>query len=226
MSIFDTYYPSGNITSGTRLGPGITCAKFLGARGSRTNWERHDEFGNPDRVTIAQNLYQHARAMQTVYSNFDFNEVRLTVSDGVYTPAEGESAGGINADRVIGKAIGYKWMGLVATDTGHCSNVMWQSNLDLGMLKACMIHLGTVLILHHAAICSSACQHMSCNDKCDNGVAPELTFLVTSASTWVGINSVSTWGYSGHLVASWGRLGPTPPTLQPSARQMPGMPRR
>lgn len=119
MSIFDTYYPSGDITSGTRLGPGITCAKFLGARGSRTNWERHDEFGNPDRQTIAQNLYQHARAMQTVYSNFDFNEVRLTVSDGVYTPAEGESAGGINIDRVTGKAVGYQMI----DKSGNVDNV-------------------------------------------------------------------------------------------------------
>ena len=102
---FPLNYP---ITSSTKLGPGITCAQFLGARGSRTNWEKHDEFGSSDRLTIAQNLYQHARAMQTVYSNFDFNEHRLTVSDGVYTPAEGESAGGINAKRLMGEAIGYQ----------------------------------------------------------------------------------------------------------------------
>lgn len=106
------YYPeSGPISSGTKLGPGITCAKFLGARGSRTNWERHDLLGNPDRLTIAQNLYQHARSMATVYSNFDFNEVRLTISDGIYTPVEGETAGGINAERVTGKAIGYQMIG-------------------------------------------------------------------------------------------------------------------
>jgi hypothetical protein len=43
---------SGGITSGTKLGPGITMAKFLGARGSRTNLEKHDEVFS-DRLQLA-----------------------------------------------------------------------------------------------------------------------------------------------------------------------------
>ena len=77
------------ITSGTKLAPGITCAKFLGALGSRTQFEklyRQDFFGSADRKQIARNLVLHAHAMNMVSSNIEFAQHRLVVSDGIYEP--------------------------------------------------------------------------------------------------------------------------------------------
>ena len=77
------------ITSKTKLAPGITCAKFLGARGSRTQFEklyRQDFFGSADRREISRNLVLHAHAMNMVLSNIEFAQHRLVVSDGIYEP--------------------------------------------------------------------------------------------------------------------------------------------
>jgi hypothetical protein len=78
-----------SITSATKLGPGITCAKFLGAPGSRTQFEKlygDNFFGSADRRQIARNLVLHAQAMQTIISNPAFYEYRLIVSEGIYEP--------------------------------------------------------------------------------------------------------------------------------------------
>lgn len=77
------------ITSETKLAPGITCAKFLGAKGSRTQFEklyRQDFFGSVDRKEIARNLVLHANAMNMVTGNLEFSQHRLIVSDGIYEP--------------------------------------------------------------------------------------------------------------------------------------------
>lgn len=77
------------ITSETKLAPGITCAKFLGAKGSRTQFEklyRQDFFGSVDRKEVARNLVLHANAMNMVTGNLDFSQHRLIVSDGIYEP--------------------------------------------------------------------------------------------------------------------------------------------
>ena len=78
-----------SITSATKLGPGITCAKFLGARGSRTQFEKlyaDGFFGAPDLKQIARNLVLHANAMKTVIGNPTFAQHRLIVSEGIYEP--------------------------------------------------------------------------------------------------------------------------------------------
>lgn len=77
------------ITSETKLAPGITCAKFLGAKGSRTQFEklyRQDFFGSVDRKEVARNLVLHANAMNLIAGNMDFAQHRLIVSDGIYEP--------------------------------------------------------------------------------------------------------------------------------------------
>jgi len=79
----------GRITSSTQLGPGITCAKFLGALGSRTQFEKlysKGFSGSANRNQIARNLVPHSHAMQVFYSNPLFAQHRLTVSDGIYEP--------------------------------------------------------------------------------------------------------------------------------------------
>jgi hypothetical protein len=113
------YNPSGSVTSSTKLGPGITCAKFLGAVGSRTQFDRlYDEgFSGPiDRTQVARNLLLHAKAMNTVLSNSEFFQHRLIVSDGVYEPYQdftsdgyqGERPSGFNEERRFGRGIGYQ----------------------------------------------------------------------------------------------------------------------
>jgi hypothetical protein len=111
------YKPTGQITSNTKLGTGITCAKFLGGIGSRTQFEKmYDEgFGGPvDRNQVARNLVLHARAMNSVLINQQFAQHRLIVSDGLYEPFYDlprdikETAGGFNAERRFGRGIGYQ----------------------------------------------------------------------------------------------------------------------
>ena len=129
---YDPSKTGGGISSGTKLGPGITCAKFLGARGSRTNFEKHDAV-NPDRLQIAKNLYLHAEAIQTIYNNFEFADHRLTVSDGIYTPVGNESPSGINALRITGEAIGYQLINKVGkTDSSKSFDlaVYWKDYID------------------------------------------------------------------------------------------------
>lgn len=77
------------ITSSTKLGVGITCAKFLGAKGSRTTFSklyRDDFFGSVDRVQVARNLVLHAHAMNSILGNMDYVQHRLIVSEGIYAP--------------------------------------------------------------------------------------------------------------------------------------------
>ena len=86
MILVDPVYNPENqevINSATKLGPGITIAKFLGAYGDRTPFN-HIEF-DFTRRQIARNLYLHAEAMRTINGNTDiFNDVRLIVSEGIY----------------------------------------------------------------------------------------------------------------------------------------------
>ena len=91
MILIDPKYdPRGQtITSSTALGAGITLAKFLGARGSRTQLEKlyNESFsGPPDFQQIARNLVLHAQILQSVIGNKDFEQYRLTVSEGIYEP--------------------------------------------------------------------------------------------------------------------------------------------
>jgi hypothetical protein len=77
------------ITSSTKIGPGITCAKFLGARGSRTQFEKlyaPGFFGSADRKQIARNLVLHANAMKVAIGSPLFPQHRLIVSEGIYEP--------------------------------------------------------------------------------------------------------------------------------------------
>lgn len=79
----------GAVSSSTKLGPGITCAKFLGAKGSRTQFEKlyqRDFFGGCDRKQIARNLVVHSKFIQSISGIFDFAQHRLIVSEGIYEP--------------------------------------------------------------------------------------------------------------------------------------------
>lgn len=71
------------INSATKLAPGITIAKFLGAYGDRTPFNHVVSKGA--RLQIARNLYLQAEAMRIINGNTEnFNDVRLIVSEGIF----------------------------------------------------------------------------------------------------------------------------------------------
>lgn len=95
------YDPKGKtITSATKLGPGVTMAKFLGAPGSRTQLEKlyNDSFdGPPDFNQIARNLLIHAQLLQSTAGLEEFANHRLIVSEGIYEPNPKFETSEINA---------------------------------------------------------------------------------------------------------------------------------
>lgn len=94
------------ISSSTKLAPGITCAKFLGSPGSRTQFEQIEV----DRSLVARQLYLQAEAMRMVVENDNFAKHRLIVAEGVYRPTlkENISTGSINDYKQTGRAIVYQ----------------------------------------------------------------------------------------------------------------------
>ncbi len=79
----------GQITSATKLGPGVTIAKFLGAYGDKTPFNH--VVTNTARQQIARHLYLQAEAMRIINGNtVNFNDVRMVVSEGLYKLREGD----------------------------------------------------------------------------------------------------------------------------------------
>jgi len=79
----------GQITSATKVGPGVTIAKFLGAYGDRCPFNH--VISNTMRQRIARHLYLHAEAMRVINGNTkNFNDIRLIVSEGLYHMREGD----------------------------------------------------------------------------------------------------------------------------------------
>ena len=80
---------TGNVSSATKLGPGVTIAKFLGAYGDRTAFNHIGS--NDDRQQIARQLYLQAEMMRVIQGNTElFNDVRLIVSEGIYRAGPSE----------------------------------------------------------------------------------------------------------------------------------------
>lgn len=102
-----------SITSATKLGPGITCAKFLGAKGSRTQFKKlyaKSFFGAADFRQIARNLVPHAHAILSIAGNLAFANHRLIVSEGIYEPSprfvqQETKAGSESAAKNLAKSI-------------------------------------------------------------------------------------------------------------------------
>lgn len=146
----DKYDPAGKeITSKTPLGPGITIAKFLGARGSRTTLKKlyNESFdGPPDFQQIARNLILHANILQSLYGIEEFAQHRLTVSEGIYEPNPlfdesgnyvGERPSGVLEKRRTGQAVVYQLIDKNGK-TDHAKTfdlaVYWKDFIDYDML--------------------------------------------------------------------------------------------
>lgn len=109
------------ILGSTPLADGVTCSKFLGSRGSRTNFDRlyNNSFDGPaDRNEIVNYLYVQTQIYKMAVNSDNFIDHRIIVSDGVYEPTpyfvdgtysgERPTSGSINEYRRTGKAIGYQ----------------------------------------------------------------------------------------------------------------------
>jgi hypothetical protein len=129
LSFDSRYYnPQESLTSATRVGKGITIAKFLGSRGGRTQLEKilNNTSRSPvDPERLRKYLYLQSLAMTLVNDNSEFRDYRLIVSDGVYEPApywmsdggrilyggEIPTSGSVNDYRTDGRTIGYQLIG-------------------------------------------------------------------------------------------------------------------
>ena len=98
------------ITSATKLGPGITIAKFLGAYGNRTSFNHIGT--KKEREAIARQLYLQAEMMRMINGNIDlFNKVRLVVSEGIYRAGPNETLSGDTLAKSKGELVFYQVIG-------------------------------------------------------------------------------------------------------------------
>ena len=98
------------ITSATKLGPGITIAKFLGAYGDRTSFNHIGT--KKEREAIARQLYLQAEMMRMINGNIDlFNKVRLIVSEGIYRAGPNETLSGDTLAKSKGELVYYQVIG-------------------------------------------------------------------------------------------------------------------
>jgi hypothetical protein len=96
-----------NISSRTKLAPGVTIAKYLGAYGDKTPFSHVGTA--EERKQIARNLYLHAEMYRTINGNTDlFNNVRLIVSEGIYKGGPLETVGGDNIKKQDGRLVVYQ----------------------------------------------------------------------------------------------------------------------
>ena len=98
---------TGNVSSATKLGPGVTVAKFLGAYGDRTAFNHVGS--NDDRKQIARQLYLQAEMMRVIQGNIElFNDVRLIVSEGIYREGPTETLAGDTSKKNKGELVYYQ----------------------------------------------------------------------------------------------------------------------
>lgn len=98
-----------DVTASTKLGQGISITKFLGAKGSRMQFERIAF----DKFQLARNLYLHAELINKTRANSDFDDYRLVVAEGIYVPAKTEvvTSQSVNDFKQSGRAVVYQLYG-------------------------------------------------------------------------------------------------------------------
>ena len=84
------FQTDGEITGKTKLGPGISLAKFLGGYGDPETLNHITD--DIERLRIARNLYLHAELMKSVNSYLEKdNRFRLMVVEGFYKKNDNET---------------------------------------------------------------------------------------------------------------------------------------
>jgi len=137
----DPYYNpdfQSEITSRTKLAPGISMAKFLGGYGDAVtlNFIPTDE----ERKRIARQLLLQADAMLTVTrENLQFSDYRLIVAEGLYNPEPTEvlDVDGINYLMKNGQAVVYELLnkdGTIDPEKTFDLAVFWKDNINFDKL--------------------------------------------------------------------------------------------
>lgn len=106
--IYNPIYQT-EITGRTRLAPGITMSRFLGGTGDRVSMNHLVKY--TDRLALAKQYYLQAQIIRMVAENRgEFDDYRLTVVEGLYKPAPGETldVGSINYQMSKGYAVVYE----------------------------------------------------------------------------------------------------------------------
>lgn len=99
------------ITSGTKLSPGCSIAKFLGSKGDPCSLSTISKYQSDQsaRKQLARNLYLHAEMFRMINGNIDFfKDVRLVVVEGVYRGGPLETVGGDNIKKQDGQMVSYR----------------------------------------------------------------------------------------------------------------------
>ena len=98
------------INARTRLAPGISMARFLGGYGDKQTMNHITS--ETERLKIAKQYYLQAQVIQAVSedNSGDFADYRLTVAEGLYRPAPGETldVGSTNYFMANGQAVVYE----------------------------------------------------------------------------------------------------------------------
>lgn len=142
---------AGNITSSTRLAPGITMAKFLGSS-DPTNISFIQN--NNARVQIAKYYYIHSQIIKRVQTDTDaFRNFNLIVSEGLYRPGPSETvtAGSLNDLRLKGRAVGYD----LVDDTGASNRT---ALFDLAAYLKSKINYDEMILSYDTLDCNLNCR--------------------------------------------------------------------
>ena len=125
------------ITSATKLGPGISIAKFLGAYGDRTAFNHIGT--KKEREAIARQLYLQAEMMRMINGNINlFNKVRLVVSEGIYKAGPTETLSGDTLLKSKGELVYYQVIGndgIVDLETTFDVAEYWKDYADYGEIR-------------------------------------------------------------------------------------------
>ena len=93
------------ITSKTQLAEGISIGTFLGSKGNQATLETFEE---AQIQTIHDNLKKQAYNLELIKNETHFWDIRMVVSEGIYSPQLEEQHGGLNIDKETGNVIVFK----------------------------------------------------------------------------------------------------------------------
>lgn len=125
------------INSSTKLAPGITIAKFLGAYGDRTPFNH--VVSQSSRLQTARNLYLQAEAMRIINGNTEnFNDVRLIVSEGIFDLKSGDLGDETMSKKGNGRLVYYQVVdrdGNIDLEKTFDVAEYWKDYINYGTLK-------------------------------------------------------------------------------------------
>lgn len=122
-----SFLESKDITSFTKLAPGVALSKFLGSKGNPCSLSTIEKYQHDaeQRKQLACNLYLHAELFRSINGNIDmFKDVRLIVAEGVYRGGPTEVVAGENLLKQDGRMVSYK----VVDEQG---NIDYERTFDL-----------------------------------------------------------------------------------------------